>query len=64
MQAAPTSATPSTASRKRWLVLSLVAVLLLGSYAAGLAWVARRLEVDMQKSFRAVPAAVSGQRVE
>ena len=64
MQAAPTSTTPATASRKRWLVLSLVAVLLLGSYAAGLAWVARRLEVDMQKSFRAVPAAVSGQRVE
>ncbi|MFL6591921.1 MAG: hypothetical protein ACJ8GK_04335 [Luteimonas sp.] len=64
MQAAPTSAASGRVTRKRWLVLSLVAALVLGSYAAGLAWVARRLEIDMQKSIHAVPAAVSGQRVE
>ena len=64
MRAARTSAVPGTSSRKRWMVLSLVAVLVLGGYAAGLAWVTRRLEVDMQKSFRTVPAAQSGQRVE
>jgi len=64
MRAVRTPVVPGTWSRKRWMVLTVVAVLVLGGYAAGLAWVSRRLEVDMQKSFRAVPAAESGQRVE
>jgi len=64
MRATRTSAVPGTWSRKRWMVLSLVAVLVLGGYAAGVAWVTRRLEVDMQKSIRPVPAALSGQRLE
>ena len=47
------------ASRRRWLVVAIVALLVLGSYAGALAWVTRRLEIDVQKSIHPVPAALS-----
>ena len=62
MPASHASASSTTAPRRRWRVIAIVAVLLLGSYAAGLAWVARRLEIDVQKSIHPVPAALAAQR--
>ena len=62
MHASRASASANTAPRKRWLVIALVTALVLGSYAAGLAWVARRLEADVQKSIHPVPAAQSARR--
>ncbi|WP_159017011.1 hypothetical protein [Cognatiluteimonas profundi] len=52
---APT-ALPSTRRRRWWIGVS-IAVVVLGLYAAALTWTTRRLEIDIQKSIRAVPVA-------
>lgn len=56
---APTA--PKPGGRRRW-ILAVAALLLLGSYAAALTWLGRRLEADVQKSIHPVPATMAAQR--
>lgn len=57
---APTTL-PSTRRRRWWIGVS-IAIVVLGLYAAALTWTTRRLEIDIQKSIRAVPVAGASQR--
>ena len=48
--------------RARWLIALATGVVLLGIYAGALTWVTQRLETDIQKSIRPLPAAVEDHR--
>jgi hypothetical protein len=62
------SPTPGTAlklapaRRRRWWIAIGLGAVMLALYAAGLAWVTRRLEADMQKSIHPVPAVLEARR--
>ncbi|MEO6263889.1 MAG: hypothetical protein ABIO58_02815 [Luteimonas sp.] len=44
--------------RRRWLIVLAICVVLAGIYAGALTWVTQRLETDIQKSIRPLPAMV------
>ncbi len=50
---------PAAARRRHWWIAALALLVVLGSYAATLAWVTRRLETDVQKSIHPVPAVLA-----
>ena len=53
---------PAMLRRKRWLVAIGAAVAVLAIYVGVLTWVTRRLETDIQKSIRPLPAAMEDHR--
>jgi hypothetical protein len=50
--------------RRRWLTVLCVGIVLLTIYAGSLAWVTRRLQVDIQKSIHPVPAVLQARHPE
>ncbi|WP_166212996.1 hypothetical protein [Cognatiluteimonas telluris] len=57
----PTSAgatAPPSARRRRWIVPTLIGVVLLALYAGSLAWVTHRLQVDVQRSIHPAPSVL------
>jgi hypothetical protein len=56
--------TPTQGRRRRWWRAIAVVVLLLLAYAVALAWVARRLEVDVQQSLHPLPAVQHATRAD
>ena len=55
-------APPMMLRRKRWLIGIGAAVAVLAVYVGVLTWVTRRLETDIQKSIRPLPAAMEDHR--
>jgi hypothetical protein len=49
---------PDAGRRRRWLVLAVVGIVLLSLYAAGLAWVTHRLQIDVQRSVHPAPSVL------
>lgn len=62
----PSTSQPAPAAlpsrRRRWWIGVSIAVVVLAVYAAALTWTTRRLEIDIQKSIRAVPVAGASHR--
>lgn len=44
--------------RRHWLIGLTIGALLLAAYAGALTWVSQRLETDIQKSIRPLPASL------
>lgn len=55
---APTALKPGNGRRRRWVAVAIVGIVLLALYAAGLAWVTHRLQVDVQRSIHPAPSVL------
>jgi hypothetical protein len=64
MEPGPLSTASRPAVRRRWIVVGIAILLVLGAYAGALAWVGQRLEIDVQRSIHPVPAALAARHGE
>lgn len=53
---------PPRFRRRRWLIALAVGIALLAIYAGALTWVTQRLQTDIQKSIRPLPAVIADHR--
>jgi hypothetical protein len=49
---------PQIVRRRRWILPTVIGVVLLALYAGSLAWVTHRLQIDVQRSIHPAPSVL------